>query len=287
LRGPYPTTLPSSSDAPAAYREKIARVVDYVRAGEVYQLNLSQRFDGPCRYSGPEVARRLLKTNPSAFGGLVRLAGPSPAWLCSASPESFLDARGAAVATRPIKGTAPRGADDAEDLRLRAGLVASRKERAELAMIVDLLRNDLATTCEVGSVVVENPWTVETHPTVHHLTAVVRGRLREGADVFDLLRAAWPGGSISGCPKLRATELIDALESFRRGPYTGSLAAFSCEGRTRLNILIRSALVFDEGRARTWGGGGLTFESDPEAERLETLHKVRGVNEALGWETPS
>lgn len=279
-----PRARPTCSDRPEDFRAKVARVVEHARAGDVYQLNLAQRFDGPCAVDAASLAARLLAENPAAFGGLVRLSDDAAGnWLVSASPERFLRVAGRDVLTRPIKGTAPRGADAAEDAARAAALRASPKERAELAMIVDLLRNDLSATCAPGSVAVRDPWALESHPTVHHLTAEVVGELEAGRDLFDLLRAAWPGGSISGCPKIRALEIVDGLEAFRRGPYTGSLAAFSCDGRADLNLLIRSLRLQAE-RAWTWGGGGVTVDSDPEAERVETLHKVRGLFAALNWE---
>lgn len=283
---PAPTArgVPTSSDDPALYREKVAAVIEHVRAGDVYQLNLAQRFDGPCDLGAVGLAIRLMEMNAAPLGGLVRLG--AEAWLLSASPERLFRVRDGVASTRPIKGTAPRGRDPAEDARFLAALRGSPKERAELAMIVDLLRNDLAATCRAGSVVVREAFIPESHPTVHHLTATVEGRLRADRDVFDLVRAAWPGGSISGCPKIRALELIDALESFRRGPYTGALAAFSADGGADLNILIRSVLLVGD-RATTWGGSGVTIDSDPEAERVETLHKIRGLAAALNWEPPT
>ena len=281
---PPPRGRPTCSDDPDGYRAKVAAVIEHVRAGDVYQLNLAQRFEGPCGLDAVGFMLRLLERNPAPFGGLVRL-GPG-AWLASASPERFFRVRNGVATTRPIKGTAPRGRDREEDERLLASLRGSPKERAELAMIVDLLRNDLSTTCRTGSVVVREAFIPESHPTVHHLTATVEGAIRPDRDVFDLVRAAWPGGSISGCPKIRALELIDRLESFRRGPYTGSLAAFSADGGADLNILIRSVLLVGD-RAITWGGGGVTADSDPEAERIETLHKIRGLAAALNWELPA
>jgi para-aminobenzoate synthetase component 1 len=245
---------------------------------------LAQRFQGPAPRDVGRLAARLTLDHPAPLGGLVRLS--AGAWLVSASPERFLRVRGRDVITRPIKGTAPRGATEAEDARFRAELLASGKERAELAMIVDLLRNDLAATAAPGSVVVREPFALESHPTVHHLTATVASVLAPDQDAFDLVRAAWPGGSISGCPKIRAATLIDELEAFRRGPYTGSLAAFSADGRVDLNLLIRSLLVVD-GVATLWGGGGITIASDPEAERRETLQKIRGLARALHWEPPT
>ncbi len=272
----------ASSQLPRAeYLARVARIIRYIRAGDTYQVNFSQRFEGPARDDALPLFARLVARNPAPFGGLVRL--PDQSWLISASPERFLQVDGRRVVTRPIKGTAPRATDAADDRRLAAELLASDKNRAELAMIVDLLRNDLSRSCEPGTVLVTEPLVLESHPTVHHLVATVEGRLAAQRDVFDLIRDAWPGGSITGVPKIRAMEIIDELENCRRGPYTGSLGYLGFDGRADLNILIRT-LRLSGGRAWLHGGGGIVVDSDPELEWRETLHKVRGLCEALGWE---
>ncbi len=265
------------------YLDSVERIILYIRAGDVYQVNLSQRFEGPVRTDASSLFTRLMTVNPAPFGGLVRLAPDS--WLLSASPERFLRVEGARVVTRPIKGTAPRGPDDASDRAQAEELLASEKNRAELAMIVDLLRNDLSRNCQPGSVRVRERLVLESHPTVHHLVATIEGTLTPGRDVLDLLRDAWPGGSISGVPKIRAQEIIDELETCRRGPYTGSLGYLGFDGRADLNILIRT-LRLEDGRAWLHGGGGIVVDSDPDLEWRETIHKVRGLFEALDWEVP-
>ncbi len=185
--------------------------------------------------------------------------------------------------TRPIKGTRPRGKDAAEDAALRAALDAAEKDRAELAMIVDLERNDLGRVCGIGSVTVAEARRLEAYATVHHAVATVRGVLEPGADLVDLLRATFPGGSITGCPKLRAMEVLDALEPTRRGIYCGAIGWAGAEGAC-LNLAIRT-MTLSKGLATLHAGGGIVADSDPEAEYRETLDKARAMLEALG-ETP-
>jgi para-aminobenzoate synthetase component 1 len=253
------------------------------RAGDVYQVNLTHPVEGAVPGGATALFERLVANNPSPFGGLFRL--DADAWIVSGSPERFLETRDREVRTRPIKGTAPRHPDPEADRHAAEALLASEKDRAELAMVVDLLRNDLARGCEAGSVVVEEACALETHPTVRHLVATIRGTLREGGDVPDLLARAWPGGSISGVPKIRALAVIDGLESARRGPYTGSLGYLSLHGRSDWNLLIRSAHVVGE-TATAWVGGGITVMSDADAEWRETLHKLRGLAAAAPWSLP-
>ena len=197
------------------------------------------------------------------------------------SPERFLLLDGREVETRPIKGTAPRDPDPARDDLVAGELQASEKNRAELAMIVDVLRNDLSRVCEVGSVEVLKAIGLESHPTVHHLSACIRGRLEQDQGTVDLLRATFPGGSITGAPKIRAMEIIDALESSRRGPYTGSMGYLGYDGRMDLNIMIRTAVTHRD-RLIFHGGGGIVADSDPDDEYDETVHKVRSFLRVLG-----
>ena len=278
-----PPTVPRFLMGRDAYRAAFDAVRAHLFAGDVYQVNLTHPVEGAVSGGATALFERLVAKNPSPFGGLFHLGGD--AWIVSGSPERFLETRGRFVRTRPIKGTAARHADPAEDRRRADALVASEKDRAELAMIVDLLRNDLARTCEPGSVVVEDACALETHPTVHHLVATVAGRLADGRDVPDLLARAWPGGSISGVPKIRALGIIDTLETGRRGPYTGSLGYLSLHGRSDWNLLIRSAHVVGE-TAVAWVGGGITVMSDADAEWRETLHKLGGLAAAAPWVLP-
>ncbi len=256
-----------------AYEAAVERARDYVLAGDVFQVNLAQRF------------RASFDGHPAALYEAHRTASPAPfagylGWgdgaLVSASPERFLEVRGRRVETRPIKGTRPRGTSREEDAALAAELWASSKDAAELAMIVDLERNDLGRVCEYGSVEVACPRRLETFRTVHHTSARITGRLREAAGPVDLLRATFPGGSITGAPKIRAMEIIDELERAPRGPYTGALGYIGFDGAMDWNILIRSVVV--AGRELSYHvGGGIVADSSPAQEWEETLHKARGT----------
>ncbi len=201
----------------------------------------------------------------------------------SASPERFLKVTGNMVETRPIKGTRPRGGDPVEDLRWRNELWDSEKDRAELVMIVDLERNDLGRVCRVGSVKVPELYRIEEYATVFHLVSTVVGELERDKDLVDLLMATFPGGSITGAPKIRAMEIIEEMEPVRRGIYCGSIGYLGFDGDADLNIVIRT-LVFTGGKIYFQVGGGLTIDSDPMAEYLETLDKARALVSALGLE---
>lgn len=272
----------------AAYCSLVERAKEYIAAGEVYQVNLSRRLRVPFGGDVLSVYLRLRRANPEPFGAVVEL--PELA-LASASPELFLwcDGRGR-VTTRPIKGTRPRSPSPAEDQELARELLASEKDRAELLMIVDLERNDLGRVCRVGSVRVPALFTLETHPAVHHLVATVEGKLRGGCDVFDLLGATFPGGSVTGAPKRRAIEVIDELEPVRRGFYTGSLGYLGLDGSLELSILIRT-IFFHHGHAYVHTGGGITAGSCPRAEFVETEVKAALLVGCLGqavrrWTVP-
>jgi para-aminobenzoate synthetase component I len=267
---------------PGDYRRAVDAVKEHIRRGDLFQANLSQRWTAPLSSEDP--ARRAA----TLFDTMMRDA-PTPfaAWfaagdhaIASASPERFLELSGGRVETRPIKGTRPRGSDPAGDARLAAELVGSAKDRAENVMIVDVLRNDLGRVCRTGSVEVEALCELETFPHVFHLTSTVTGRLRERLDAFDLLEACFPGGSITGAPKIRAMEILDALEPVRRHLYTGSLGYVDWSGDADWNILIRTALVTADA-VHFAAGGGITADSDPDAEYEETLHKAEAVRGAL------
>ena len=262
------------------YRRQFQRVQEHLHAGDAYQLNLSRRFEVLAEGDPLRHYARLRRVNPSFFGAFVEEG--SEALLC-VSPERFLRVDGQRVQTRPIKGTAPRHRDPCRDAELRTGLSMSAKDRAELAMIVDVMRNDLARVCRPGTVEVTTPMEVETHPSVHHLVAAIEGVLEEGNGPTELLAASLPGGSITGAPRISAMEIIDRLEERRRGPYTGSLGYLGYDGRADLNILIRSGL-WSRGRLLFHGGGGITVESEARAEFLETEAKVLGFFEAMGVE---
>ncbi|HEU4699072.1 MAG TPA: aminodeoxychorismate synthase component I [Gemmatimonadales bacterium] len=262
----------------AGYLRAVERVRAYIAAGDVFQVNLAQRFEAPLAEAPWEFYRRLRRRNPAPFGAFLDLGDTA---IVSVSPERFvsLDPAGA-VETRPIKGTRPRGGDPAGDAALAAELAASAKDRAENVMIVDLLRNDLSRVCVPGSVAVPSLLALEAHPTVHHLVSTVTGRLDAGATAFELLRAAFPGGSITGAPKVRAMEIIAELEPTPRGVYCGAIGYVSTTGALDTSIAIRTATVTD-GRLHVHAGGGIVYDSSPEAEYAETLAKVRAFVEAL------
>jgi para-aminobenzoate synthetase component 1 len=262
----------------AGYEAAVRRAVEYVHAGDVFQVNLSQRLLAPLREHPLDLYARLRRLNPAPFAAYFDLGRFQ---VLSASPERFLRVHpGGEVETRPIKGTRPRGRTPEEDAALVRDLAASPKDRAENVMIVDLLRNDLGRVCEFGSVTVPRVCEVETFRYVHHLVSEARGRLRPGVGPLDLLAAAFPGGSVTGAPKVRAMEIIAELEPTARGPYCGCLGWVGFDGSMDTNILIRT---FTAGRG--WVqfpvGGGVVADSDPAREYEETLHKAAGLLRAL------
>ena len=262
---------------PDAYVETVVRAKEAIAGGDVFQVNLSQRHALPLEGTPEAAFRRLRSLTPSAFGAYFDLGDHQ---VLSASPERFLLSRDGSVETRPIKGTRPRGRTPDSDARLAAELLASAKDAAENVMIVDLERNDLGKVCEFGSVHVPRLRALRSLPNVHHLESVVRGTLRKDADVRDLLRATFPGGSITGAPKPRAMEIIEALEPHRRGVYTGALGRLPLDGSIDLSLAIRTATVV-RGTAYFAVGGGIVADSDPWGEYRETLDKLRGHAEAL------
>jgi para-aminobenzoate synthetase component 1 len=248
-----------------------------IRAGEKFQVNLSQRFEADMPLPPYELYRRLRWLNPAPFASYLNFDGVT---VISASPERFLRVRNDLVETRPIKGTRPRGKDPMSDQALARELVHSIKDRAEHVMIVDLERNDLGRVCRYGTVTVSELMALEKYATVFHLTSTVEGRLRPGKGVIDLLKATFPGGSITGAPKVRAMEIIDELEPTRRSVYTGSIGYLSFDGGLDLNIVIRTILV-REGRAYFQVGGAVVYDSDAEGEYTETLDKAKALIHAL------
>lgn len=271
---------PVDDVARATYLARLRRVIEYVHAGDVFQANLAHRFTARLRAPTAEVYRRLRAASPAAWGCHLRLGGPE---ILSISPELFLARSGERVTTRPIKGTRPRGRDAAEDARLREDLEASAKDRAELAMIVDLLRNDLGRVARTGSVRVAESRAIRAHPTVFHAVATVEAEVPRETDAAEVVRATMPGGSVTGAPKIRAMEILEELEDVRRGPYCGSAGWFGYDGDLRLDILIRT-LVARDGVASFHVGGGVVADSDPEAEYEETLVKARAMHAALRGE---
>jgi len=260
------------------YLKAVETAREYICAGDIFQVNLSQRFEADITILPYELYKRLRKINPAPFANYFSFDGVS---IVGASPERFLKVRGDWVETRPIKGTRPRGKTPREDNELAQSLLASVKDRAENVMIVDLERNDIGRVCRYGSVKVTELAILETYPTVYHLTSTVVGQLREDKNRIDLLKATFPGGSITGAPKVRSMEIIDELEPTRRSVYTGSLGYLSFNGDMDLDIVIRTIIV-KEGRAYFQVGGAITYDSDPGAEYIETLDKGRAMMQALG-----
>ncbi len=267
----------ASSFSRDEYLRAVARAIDYVQAGDCFQVNLAQRLLAPAALPPLELYRRLRERNPAPFAGYFDLGDFV---LASASPERFVRVSAGEVETRPIKGTRPRGGTPEEDARAAEELLRSAKDRAENVMIIDLLRNDLGRVCAYGSVRVEAVCRLESYRTVHHLVSEVRGRLRPGLGPIDLLRAAFPGGSVTGAPKVRAMEIIAELEPTARGPYCGALGYVGFDGSMDANILIRTFTI-GGGWAQFPVGGGIVADSTPEGEHAETLHKAEGLVRAL------
>lgn len=267
----------ASSFSKDGYLQAVRRVIDYIHAGDVFQVNLSQRLLAPARDDAAALYLRLRRCNPAPFAGYFDLGEFQ---IVSASPERFLRVADRQVETRPIKGTRPRTGDPAIDRAAAAELLASEKDRAENVMIVDLMRNDLARVCDARSVRVGQLCGIEAYEHVLHLVSSVHGRLRDGRMPIDLLRAAFPGGSITGAPKIRAMEIIAELEPAARGAYCGSLGYLGFDGSLDMNILIRTITA-----GRGWWqfpvGGGIVADSIPEREYEETWHKAEGLLRAL------
>lgn len=271
----------------AAYIEAVLRIKEYIAAGDIYQANLTQQFTVPLtdrRFTPEQIFLRLRRDHPSAFSAFVRRASDA---CVSISPERFLrvvhDANKRRVEAWPIKGTRPRGVTAEDDARLRRELLTSGKDRAENVMIVDLLRNDLGRVCEYGSIEVTQLCALEEHPTLFHLVSKVKGNLRENVTAGDLMRAAFPCGSITGAPKIRAMQIINETETTRRKLSMGAIGYFSFDGTLDLSVAIRTMTV-REMRARFNVGGGIVADSEPEVEYEESLTKARALLTALDAE---
>ena len=258
------------------YIAGVESALEYIAAGDIYQVNLAQRFSHPFEGSPFALFSALRKLSPSFYGAYLNCGDHV---VISSSPELFLRQQGRMIETRPIKGTRPRGANREEDQRLKEDLLASAKEAAELTMIVDLERNDLGRVCEYGSVEVSQHRYVEELPTLFHTISTVRGCLREGVGAVDILRATFPGGSISGCPKIRAIEIIDDMEPVRRHVYTGAIGFIGAEDM-RLSIAIRT-MTIARNRVYYHVGSGIVADSDPAREYEETLQKAEGMRQAI------
>ncbi len=277
------TTQPLPNMSRPAYFSKVARAKRYIEAGDIYQVNLTQRFTAHTSATPLELYRALRTASPSWYGAFLQYDGAA---ILSSSPELFLQLRGGAVLTRPIKGTRPRVGHPQIDAASRRQLQASEKDKAELTMIVDLLRNDLGRVCAYGSVRVTEPATIEQHETVFHQVASIEGKLAPGRAWADLLHAAFPGGSITGAPKIRAMQIIRELEPSPRGVYCGSIGWIGANGDACFNIAIRT-LVQREDVVHFHAGGAIVADSEPHEEYDEILAKLAGMLRALQCEAPS
>ncbi len=273
------------------YLRAVQCAKEYINAGDIYQVNLSQRFQTQIEESPYEIYKRLRTINPAPFSCYLRFDNK---YVISSSPERFLSLRNTIdvtgrcsegmvrnIQTRPIKGTRPRCKDRDTNIRMKKDLLSSRKDDAELAMIVDLERNDLGRVCNYNTIRVIEKKILEEHPTVYHLVATIEGKLHTRYDSIDLLKAAFPGGSITGAPKVRAMQIIDELEPTKRSVYTGAIGYMSFNGNIDLNIAIRTFLVKDD-HIYFQVGGGIVADSSPEDEYEETLHKARALMDTLG-----
>jgi len=259
------------------YLNAVKKAREYIRQGDIYQVNLSQKFSGKTDLSDVEIYNKLRHASPSCFGGFFDTGNFK---ILSSSPERFLSFDGKKVVTQPMKGTRPRGENKSRDTKLRQELLSSKKDQAELVMIVDLERNDLGKVCHYESIKVTNIRQLEKYSTVYQTTSTIEGRLYKNKDMVDLLRACFPGGSITGCPKIRAMEIIDELEPDARQAYTGALGYISFNQNMDFNILIRSILKRDKQFSFSVGGG-IVYDSLPEKEYEETLIKAKGMLEAI------
>ena len=268
-----------AEDPPGQHLENMRRCIDYIYAGDVFQVNLSRAWRGRLAggLSHADLYDRLRTRNPSPFAGLVTRGGDA---IISSSPERLVEVRGRIIQTRPIAGTRPRGSSGITDVALSEELLAHPKERAEHIMLVDLERNDISRVCKPGSVRVDEMMVVESYAHVHHIVSNVRGELARAVAPGEVVRAVFPGGTITGCPKVRCMEILAELEEVGRGPYTGSMGYVNRDGSLDLNILIRTMLR--EGDAVCLrAGGGIVADSDPDKELKETRDKAEGVVRAL------
>jgi anthranilate synthase component 1/para-aminobenzoate synthetase component 1 len=255
----------------------VRRAKGYIADGDIYQINLSQRLEMDHNGDTLRLYKRLRDINPSPFGGLLRLRDIS---IVSSSPERLIKVNRDYIETRPIAGTRPRGRNKVEDLYLSTDLLLNEKERAEHLMLVDLERNDLGRICQYGTVEVDDLMSLEGYSHVWHIVSNIHGRLMDSIDLFDILRSCFPGGTITGCPKVRCMEIIDELEPTQRGPYTGSMGYIGYGGDIDMNIIIRTILIKD-GRGYISVGAGIVADSDPEREYLETLDKAKAMIGAI------
>ncbi len=269
---PTTTARPKSTHTRRTYMAAVHRAINFIQAGDIFQVNLSQRISFPLPAQLQQIWRRALAQSPANFGALLDYGDFA---LISLSPELFLQLNGRNITTRPNQGTRPLAPG------MQAALLNSSKDAAELNMIVDLERNDLGRVCEIGSVKVLQPRTIEAHPTVYHGVATISGTLRPNVGLVDLLRATFPGGSITGAPKIRAMQIIEELEPLRRGPYCGAIGYIAADGSMQFNVAIRT-MIATNGMIHISVGGGIVADSDPAEEYKETLVKARAMFDALG-----
>jgi para-aminobenzoate synthetase component 1 len=269
--------VPHSTMDRSEFINRVLKAQQYIRAGDIYQVNVSHRLSVPLTAGGWRLFEQLSSASPAPFSAFIDAGNFQ---LCSSSPELFLHISGGHIQTRPIKGTRPRSPDETRDAQLAYELQTSTKEMAELVMITDLLRNDLGRVCDFGTVHVPELVRLERYPQVQHLVSTVEGRLRSDVTHFAAFASCFPGGSVTGAPKIRAMEIIDELEPVSRGPYTGALGYLGFNRESQLSIIIRTALVKD-GVASFNVGAGIVADSDPTAEYDETLAKAAGFLQAL------
>ncbi len=288
LRDTFSLTTPFTANLSwPEYKSRFEKIMAYIRSGDCYQINFAQRFQAKAKGDSWQAYRKMRKATPAPFSAYLDF---NPFKILSVSPERFMQLSAGHVETKPIKGTAPRSGDAREDQHIAESLQNSIKDRAENLMIVDLLRNDLSRVCEPRSVKVPALFALESYTNVHHLVSTVVGELPADKSAIDLLTASFPGGSITGAPKIRAMEIIDELEPQRRAIYCGSIAYISFNGRMDSSITIRTLLESvtnngdtqeTESRLDCWGGGGIVYDSVAENEYQETLHKVGKILQAL------
>ncbi len=268
---------PQSNMDKSAYLKAFSKIKHYLKEGDSYQVNLAQRFNSPCTGNPWVVYKDLRKINSAPFSAYLNFPKVQ---ILSSSPERFLKVTAGEVETKPIKGTRPKLSNLAEDEKQKSALSNSKKDRAENLMIVDLLRNDISKNCKEGSVSVPSLFTVESFATVHHLVSTVRGVLAEGQHAIDLLKNCFPGGSITGAPKIRAMEIIEELEPNRRGIYCGSIGYIGFDGNMDTNIAIRT-LVHSDNNIRFWAGGGIVNDSTVEEEYQECFDKAAALLDVM------
>jgi anthranilate synthase component 1 len=266
-------------DNPDIYLDHIATTKQYIRDGDIFQANLSRKWRVNYRQHCDPIAlyHNLTRSNPAQFAALIKFEDQ---YIISSSPERLIAVKNGIAQSRPIAGTHPRGQTEKEDIELSKHLLAHPKEKAEHVMLIDLVRNDLGRFCDPGSIHVTEKMVLESYEHVHHIVSNIEGRIRPGQTVADVVHAVFPGGTITGCPKVRCMEIISELEQAARGPYTGSLGYIGLDGRMDLNILIRT-LLYDRNTVSFRAGGGIVHDSVPDRELMETRHKARGLLNAI------